>query len=116
MDGNGRTDFWFKVVGMIGAVALVVGTWVWGASELTGRVGNIYAEVDNIKRTLPPAGSLTIIQDRIEQQGERIKRIEQGIEQQAEDRRKMMELMMNQWQKVDKVLDTLMRERRGKQE
>lgn len=100
-----------KIVGIIGSMAVFAVSGIWAAGW---NASGLYGEIDNIKKNMPPAGTLQIIQDRIEQQGERIKRIEQGVEQQADDRRRMMELMQNQGQKVDRVFDILMRERRGK--
>lgn len=91
---------WFKlwpiVLGFVGLVG-------WGYT--------IRADVDSIKENLGPPGSLPVIQYKIEQQGERIERVEKILEQQAEDRDKMIELIRAGQQKVDSLFDMLMRER-----
>lgn len=107
MNGNGKGEFWLKVIGMLGAAVLVVSTWVWGASTL-------YVEVDNIKKNSPPPGSITVIQDHIERQGEQIKNIEHILELQAQDRRDMMDFMRAQGAKVDRVLERWDHERGDK--
>lgn len=87
---------WPIVLGFVGLVG-------WGYT--------IRADVDSIKENLGPPGSLPVIQYKIEQQGERIERVEKILEQQAEDRDKMIELIRAGQQKVDSLFDMLMRER-----
>jgi hypothetical protein len=84
---------------------------------LVGLIGTgftLKADVDSVKASLGPPGSLPVIQYKIEQLGERVERIEAVLEKEKDSRDKMAELIRAGQQKVDSLIDLLTRDRSEK--
>jgi hypothetical protein len=100
MDGGQAKMDWFKLWPIL--VTLV---------GLIGAAFTLKADVDTIKEAIGPPGSLPVIELKVEQQTDRIKRLESLLERQDDERGKLLDTLRGNQQKVDSLIDLLLQER-----
>lgn len=82
---------------------------------LIGAAFTLKADVDSIKESIGPPGSLPVIELKVEQQTERIKRLETLLEKQDDERGKLLETIRGGQEKIDSLIDLLLRDRQETQ-
>jgi hypothetical protein len=78
---------------------------------LIGAAFTLKADVDSIKEAIGPPGSLPVIELKVEQQTERIKRLETLLERQDDERGKMLDTLRSGQEKIDSLIELLLMER-----
>jgi hypothetical protein len=78
---------------------------------LIGAAFTLKADVDTVKEALGPAGSLPIIQYKLEQLGDRVGKIEDVLEKQEDHRDKMLDAIRAGQEKIDSLINLLIQER-----
>jgi FixJ family two-component response regulator len=110
VDGNGSSkfgswvkDYWQVLVGIVFVIAFAV--------KLELGYADVRAEVDSIKEVIKDSlggpSSLPVIQEKVE-------RIEKQLEKQEDERDRMMDVMERNSQKVDSLIDLLVKDREDK--
>lgn len=78
---------------------------------LVGAAFTLKADVDAVKSALGEAGTLPIIQMKLEQLGERSGKMEVLMEKQVDERNKMMDVIRSGQTKIDNLVELLLKER-----
>ena len=81
---------------------------------LIGAAFTIKSDVDTLKENLGRPGSLQIIENNIERLGDQYHELKDILKEQDQEREELMQIMRSGQDKVDSLIDLLVKERSGK--